>query len=298
MTTGYRIGVDIGGTSIKAGLVAENGRIVDYLEEMTPREPDEGVAVITHMVGKWTAETEHEIGVAAPGPIDVGHGKFLDPPNLPNWHGYELIRVLEERIGRVCLFENDANAAAVGEYLAGAGKGSSSLAYVTISTGIGAGFIVGKSILVGAQSNAGEVGNMIIADHGPDSKGTNIGSWESLASGTALHHIVKDKLGADGGAETLFKQVQEGNKEAKVIFNTWLEHVASGLANIIHTINPQVILLGGGVMKADSLILDELIAAVKRKVYESLKDYIDIRKASLTHVGVVGASQLGIVKRI
>ncbi|WP_280769738.1 ROK family protein [Salipaludibacillus daqingensis] len=294
-----RIGIDIGGTSIKAGVIAPDGQIVAHREMATPLNPHQGMDQIKGLIGEWLSNSETTIGVAAPGPMDLQNGLFLDPPNLKGWHNYPFVKQFEKNVGKTCLFENDANAAAVGEYYAGAGNKAKSMVYITISTGIGAGIVLNGQILTGAQFSAGEVGNMIITNEGPKREGLNVGSWESLASGTAIKEKVEDVFQSKDGAKELLKRVKNNEKLAVEMFNEWMEHLASGIANIVHVINPEMIVLGGGVMIGKDVILPSLIPAVKEKVYASLRASIDIQPAKLgTKAGVIGASYLPIVKRL
>lgn len=295
----YRIGVDIGGTSIKTGLINQQGNVVDHRELPTPIDPHEGMDKLHELLAEWLDECEDTIGVAAPGPMDLEKGLFLDPPNLKGWHDYPFVQEFERKIGKACLFENDANAAAVGEYYAGAAQEAKSMVYITISTGIGAGIVLNGHLLTGAQFSAGEVGNMIISDEGPKRAGLNIGSWESLASGTSIKEKVKETFQSDDGAKELLIRVKNGDAQAIHTFNDWISHLASGIANIIHVVNPEVIVLGGGVMQGKDVILPELIPAVQEKVYTSLKESIHIQPAELgTRAGVIGASYLPVVKRL
>lgn len=294
-----RIGVDIGGTSIKAGLIDHEGELIAHREMPTPTNPHEGIDKLHKLVAEWLDECEEMIGVAAPGPMDLEKGLFLDPPNLKGWHDYPFVEEFERKIGKTCLFENDANAAAVGEYYAGAGQEAKSMVYITISTGIGAGIVLSGHLLSGAQFGAGEVGNMIISEKGPKREGLNIGSWESLASGTAIKQKMEEAFDSKGGAKELLIRVKNRDEPAIQMFNEWINDLASGIANIVHMINPEMIVLGGGVMQGKDVILPELIPAVQEKVYDSLKESIRIEAAQLgTRAGVIGASYLSIVNHL
>jgi glucokinase len=293
-----RIGIDIGGTSIKAALI-EEGSIITSRERKTPETGDEALGVIGGITEGWLEKSTGAVGIAAPGPLDTEAGIFLDPPNLPGWHGFPLKEKLESMIGRWCLVENDANAAAAGEFTAGAGRSCQSLVYITISTGVGGGIIAGGRLLSGAYFNAGEIGNMIIADEGPYQKGMNRGSWESLASGTALGKAAELELGLAGGAEEFFKLVKKADNAAAQLYRRWLEYTARGTANIIHTLNPEAIVFGGGVMKAADVFFEDLHQEVKGKVYESLREKVDIRRAELgAMAGAAGAAALQTMERI
>lgn len=293
-----KIGIDIGGTSIRAALISD-GSIISFKKEATPKTPDEGTAVVHRFIREWLHETDSPVGIAAPGPLDTKTGIFLDPPNLPGWHGFQLKQKCEKLFGRECIVENDANAAAVAEYTFGAGVKADSMVYVTISTGVGAGIIAGGCLISGAFGNAGEVGNLIIADEGPVQPGLNQGSWESLASGTALGKMAEERLQLSGGAQELFKKIEDGSLEAEAVFAAWIDYTARGLANLVHTSDPEMIVLGGGVMNAADIILPRLEEALQRKVYQSAAGKIQLREAELgDYTGVIGAAELNAIKRL
>ncbi|CAM3883138.1 ROK family protein [Alkalicoccus chagannorensis] len=286
-----RIGIDIGGTTIKAALVSNDGRVEDFCSAATPDRPDEAVKKVQGWLEGWLQEAPGAVGMAAPGPLDPDRGIFLDPPNLPGWHGFPIVEKMQKAIPRTFLLENDANAAAVGEYLAGAGAGAASMVFITISTGVGGGIVNGDRLLVGADRNAAEIGNMIIADESPEQEGMNQGAWESLASGTALQ--AKALEAGYATAAALTEAAGRGEEAALPVVAEWSEWTARGLANIIHTVNPERLILGGGVMNAAEVLLPLIKQRLDSKVYESLRGRVVIRPAALgSHAGVIGASML------
>lgn len=293
------IGIDIGGTSIRAALVEKNGSIIQFEKTETPDTPAEGLKIISAFISSWLKEVNGPVGIAVPGPLHTKTGTILDPPNLPGWHGFALKQEFEKYMQVDCIVENDANAAAAAEYTAGAGMHADSMVYVTISTGVGAGIIAGGHLLSGAIGNGGEVGNMIIAEDGPRQQGLNPGAWESLASGTALGQLVKEKLQLDGGAPALFSALERNVAGAEDVFKQWIEYTARGLANLMHTVDPELIVLGGGVMQAADKILPPLREAVKGKVYQSAAEHVKLKHAELgVYTGVIGAARLSTIRRI
>ncbi|NJP38346.1 ROK family protein [Alkalicoccus luteus] len=284
------IGIDIGGTSIRAASVDESGHVTTFEQIRTPFDPEEAVRWIAQTIDGW--ESGSTIGVAAPGPLQAEKGLFLDPPNLPGWHGFPFKEKLEAAADLSVIMENDANAAAAAEWVHGAGKGTASLAYVTISTGVGAGLIVDGRIIGGFRGNGGEVGNMIIADDGPHQQGMNRGSWESLASGTALGRRAH-AAGIRGGAPELFSLASSGDQAAEGLIAEWIDFTARGLANLFHTVDPDCIVIGGGVSGSAPYFMKQLREAVAAKVYKSAAETIDLRTAALGRsTGVIGAAVL------
>ncbi|PRO67035.1 ROK family protein [Alkalicoccus urumqiensis] len=293
------IGIDIGGTSIKTALT-EEGSVLDFRTVETPvDDPRQGAAEIHRLISDWMSLADGSIGICAPGPLDTMEGRFLDPPNLPGWHGFSLKDELEDKTGRQCLVENDANAAAVGEFMYGAGRSFQHIVYVTISTGIGAGIVIDGKLLSGAQFQAGEAGNMIIRSEGPEQPGMNIGSWESLASGTALGIRAEKEIGLTGGAAEVFREQASGNQKAARLVSSWIEDTACGTANLLHLLNPEAVIFGGGVMNAAAQILPELQREVESRVYESMRSGVQLYAAELKNqAGVIGAAALDHVPRI
>jgi len=288
----YRIGVDIGGTNLRAAVINQAGQIIKRVAMKTfaAKGPDFVIQNLQQMIRSLLQEYPvTHIGLACPGPLDARAGLILNPPNLPGWDRIDLKGRLAATFDIPVTLDNDANAAALGEALFGAGKGKRSVFYVTISTGIGGGFVYNGNIIQGAHFCAGEVGNMIIRPDGPAHPMLNQGSWETLASGTALTHqalqIDQDK--------SLFQLEQEGNVQAKEALEQFVAHLATGIANLVHILDPDTIILGGGVMKSRHLFWEQLQKAVDERLYPQLRGKIDLQAAQLEDdAGIIGAAFL------
>lgn len=294
----YTIGIDLGGTNIRVALVNEIGVIVNEVSKKT--EADKGPNfIIGHMVEMIkdikSGQKVSSIGVGSPGPLDPFRGVILSPPNLPGWDEVPLVQMLQDEFSNLPVYlDNDANAAALAEARLGAGRGCKSVFYITWSTGIGGGFVINDQIFQGAQGYAGEFGNMIVQPNGYKYSSLNPGALEALASGTAIGHLGAKRLAITGGAEEVFKLASKGNKEASAILNEVVDYLAIGIANIVHVINPEVFVIGGGVMQSKDLVFETLTKKVQTYVYASLSNSIRIKPAVLgTKSGVVGASLLG-----
>jgi len=294
----YTIGIDLGGTNLRIGLFNEKGEIIT--EQSRPTEPEKGpeytISNMADVINDLKSQYDIKaVGIGSPGPLSPSTGIIIEPPNLPGWVNVPIVDMLEEKIGLQVLLENDANAAALAEATLGAGKGASSVFFVTVSTGIGGGYVLGGQLVSGAQGNCGEIGNMIVnpspdAYHGP---GLNKGALEGLASGTAIGRIGKERLNISNGAQGVFKLAEQGDQQAQEIVDGAINYLAIGLANIVHTVNPEVIVIGGGVMKSKDLILKPLIEKTREYVYPSLKESIDIKPAELDQkAGLIGAGLL------
>lgn len=294
----YTIGIDLGGTNLRIGLFNEKGEIIN--EQSRPTEAEKGSEyTITNMAEAINdLKSKYDIkavGIGSPGPLLPNTGTIIEPPNLPGWVNVPIVRMLEEKTDLPVKLENDANAAALAEATLGAGKGASSVYFITISTGIGAGYVLNGQLVSGAQGSCGEIGNMIV-NPSPDAyqgPGLNKGALEGLASGTAIGRIGKERLNITNGAQGVFQLAEQGNQQAQEILDEAINYLAIGLANIIHTVNPEVIVIGGGVMKSKDLILKPLIEKTREYVYPCLKDTIVIKPAVLDQkAGLVGAGLL------
>ncbi|GCE19185.1 ROK family protein [Dictyobacter kobayashii] len=218
------------------------------------------------------------IGIGAPGPLNSNTGVVFSPPNLPGWIDVPLRSIFNERFNLPIFIENDANAAALGEFMFGAGRGSDEVVYVTISTGIGGGVVTGGRIIEGISGTAAELGHMTIDWRGPRCNCGNIGCWESISSGTAIarraHELIAMGRGegllnfalahqepvADADTPTDVKRAQKnalhinarmvaqaaqaGIAEAREIISGAAEGIGVGLINIVHIFNPELIVLG------------------------------------------------------
>ncbi|PAD67840.1 glucose kinase [Bacillus sp. 7586-K] len=294
----YTIGIDLGGTNLRIGLFNEQGEIVEEYSRATEAEkgPEFAVNNMQEVINRLKQQYEIKaVGIGSPGPLDPYEGVIIEPPNLTGWVNVPLVKMLEEKIEIPVKLENDANAAALAEATLGAGKGAKSVFYVTVSTGVGGGYVNNGELISGAQGNCGEIGNMIV-NPSPDAyqgPGLNKGALEGLASGTAIGRIGKERLGITNGAQGVFELASQGDKAAQDILDEAINYLAIGLANIVHTVNPEVIVIGGGVMKSKDLILQPLIEKTRNYLYPSLRDSLIIKPALLDQkAGLIGAGLL------
>jgi glucokinase len=291
-----RVGIDLGGTHYRVALINQEGEVLRQLNGETEAEkgPD-------YIIGRLIAGTEEVmaensitgIGIGAPGPLDPVNGVILSPPNLPGWEEIQLKAIFQNHFQVPVSVNNDANAAAVAEALVGSGKGYASVFYITVSTGIGGGFVVDGKIHNGASGYAGEIGNMIVRPNGYKHASLNPGALEGYASGTAIGRIAKERLGITGGAGEVFKLAETGENLALTIIEEAVDYLAIGIANIVHTINPEIFVIGGGVMKSSELFFPILEKKVKGYLYSGLVQTLKIVPASLGgETGVIGAALL------
>jgi len=311
------VAVDLGGTQIRTAalrgktLYSRVGLLTGENptpERIIPRVYD----AIQEAIDKANtgAEPIAGIGIAAPGPLDRKTGVIYTPPNLPSWRGVPLRDMVMQRFGLPVFVENDAHAAGLGEYLFGAGRGCGDMVYLTISTGIGGGIISGGKIMEGASGTAGELGHMTIDWRGERCSCGNIGCLEAIASGTAIARQASEVLAAGRGADLLaflHDQQQESGVTARVvaaaaaagvvtaqaIISRAAEAIGVGLVNIIHSINPEVIVLGGGVTQMGPLLLEPALRLVRERAMSVPRDAVRVELAELgANTGLVGAGAL------
>lgn len=301
----YILGADVGGTQLRAALATADGQLLH--EVRMPTGGAEGPAAVIERLVACLAQARAAlpeggqllgIGVGAPGPLDPEAGVVLNPPNLPGWVNIPLRAMLEERTGLPVVLGNDANAAALGEWMFGGGRGARHLVYVTISTGIGGGVISDGRLLLGRLGSAGEVGLHII-----DSESELY--WEQLASGTGLARAAAEAMGADPtsmlhqmataatvSAADVSRAAAAGDALARRLLDREAHLIGIGLVNILHLYSPELIVLGGGVVVHNPELLDKAHAVVQRRALPIYRD-VPVRVAMLgDRVGILGAVAL------
>jgi len=301
------VAVDLGGTHIRAALINEKGEILARTrrETLAQEGPEAVIGRIETCIRDVARGTE-AISIAAPGPLDPWKGIIHQAPNLPGWRDVPLADILHCAFKVPVYLNNDANLAALGEHRFGAGRGANDLIYLTISTGIGGGIINQGRLLMGAQGFAGEVGHMILEPEGPPCGCGGRGHLEALASGPAIARRAVEEM--EKGTETSITRLvegelskvtakvvaqaaQEGDPLANSIFKEAGFYIGLGIANLLHILNLQLVILGGGVSKAGDLLFDPIRATVKARTMPSYQEGLRIVPAALGgDVGLLGAA--------
>lgn len=317
----YRIGIDLGGTNIAAGLVDEQFRIV--AKESTPTlvgRPNEAIvddiAALCKKVCAAAGAKESDvasIGIASPGVVDNDTGEIVYANNLGMRH-FPIIPLLRERVGIQKIYiENDANAAAWGEAIAGAAKGSRSSVMITLGTGVGGGIVADGKVYKGFNSAAGELGHIVIRVGGRQCTCGRQGCWEAYSSATGLIRTTTEKIeeckkagratkmtdlvAAKGKVtgRTAFDAMRQGDEAAKEVVTEYVEYLASGLASMINIFQPEVLSIGGGISNEGQYLLDLVVPLIREQTYGTgLIPETDIRIAQLKNdAGIIGAAVLG-----
>ena len=290
--------VDIGGTKIAVAAVGDGGTVLFRNECLT--EPQLGFPNAMLRIQRMLREAVNAcgsmqgLGIACPGPLDPFTGVIGDVGTLPGWMGCNLKEPLEREFGVSVAVENDADAAALAEYGCGSGRGAASFIYITISTGIGGGIILGGHLYRGVAGSHPEVGHQILDSSGPLCYCKAHGCWESLASGTAISEWMYEQAPHRGKltAARICAMSVEGNPLAAQAVRRQAHYLGLGLANLVTLFAPEVIALGGGVMKSSALFLDEALGVVREYCTQVPAESVRIVLASLgSDVGLQGAAQ-------
>lgn len=318
----YRIGIDLGGTNIAAGIVDENNKIVGFASVPTalPRTAEliadsikeAALAALDNANNDCniTLADIVSLGIGTPGAVNA-QGVIEFSSNL-GFNNTPLKAMLEERLELPVFIDNDANCAALGEQMAGCGESAENFIAVTLGTGIGGGIIVGGKLITGVNGAAGEIGHMVIEHDGIVCPCGRIGCFEQYASATALVRQAKDALIRDRDHESKMWKLIDGDIEkvdGKVVFDAahdddsialkvldhFTEWLSCGVANLINIFQPEVLCVGGGISKQGDFIIDPLIKKVEKKRYtKHSEQQTRICAATLGNdAGIIGAALLG-----
>ena len=317
------VGVDIGGTNIVVGAVPWEGGEVVALRSL-PTQPENGaMAVVARVAGMveevlTRLEAEHGVsrgevagvGVGSPGPLNRKTGVVINTPNL-GWRDFPLRDLVVEAVGLPATLDNDANCATFGEWWLGAGRGYSSLVGITLGTGIGGGLIMNGELVHGASDAAGEIGHMTIDFTGRKCKCGNYGCLEAYCSGPNI--AARAREGIESGTESILATLVDGQLdritaatvyEAVVLEDDYANEVmvetakilAAGIANLINILNPEAVVIFGGVTRAGDHLFVPLRAEVRRRAFRTSADACTILPAALPETaGVIGAA--GVFKK-
>jgi glucokinase len=311
-TAPYYWGIDIGGTGIKLGLVDENGYTVAY--EKIPTREAEGAPAAMQRIATIVNEVETrlgvtgkvpQIGLGAPGPMDLPRGLLVAPPQLPSWWGYAIVDAVTERLGRPVWFLNDANAAAFGEFWIGTGRDSDSMILLTLGTGVGGGIIVDGELVNGVNSFGSECGHILV-DPSPTARlcvwGGGRGQLEAYASASAVVGRTRDRLteGAEsslsgllGGGDSeltarkVYDAARQGDELALEIVDETARWLGIGITTLVHALDSGVVTLGGAMNFGGAQcpigrrFLSGIIEEFKRRTFKNVFEGTSIAFATL-----------------
>jgi len=314
----FVLGIDIGGTNLVVGSVAEDGSALHALDsEPTHAEAGQSDVLdrLITLAQRTIERTRQEVrgadiigvGVGAPGPLDTKRGIVLLTPNL-GWVNLPLRQIIHERLGLPAALDNDANCAVLGEWWMGAARGTRNAIGITIGTGIGGGIIVDGKLYHGASDCAGEIGHTTIDTEGRRCKCGNYGCLEAYASGPniAMRAVEELKAGAVsrladyvGGdlrqvtAQTVYQAAHDGDQLALEVVNDTAKFLGVGIANLLNVFNPEVVVVCGGVTLAGDRLFDPLRREVARRAFKPAVSVCRIIPCELSGTaGVYGAAKV------
>lgn len=296
----YSIGVDLGGTNLRAAAIDSQGKMLDKIAGNTELQAGRDVVIADMVQSIETLRArlgEHNlrgVGIGLPGFILMEKGIIVGSNNMPEFENYPVRDEIEKRLGAKVILENDANAAALGEKWMGAGREVEDLVLLTLGTGIGGGIIIGGRVLHGQLGMAAELGHLTVVPNGNPCGCGNRGCVEKHASATAIAAMARlIGLGHDLTSEDVYNFAMAGNERAIAIFNSMGEALGVALANLINTFNFPLYLLSGGPLPAWNFFAPAMIAEVERRSFTYRHSPTRIEKATLgNEAGLYGAAYL------
>jgi glucokinase len=295
----YSIGVDLGGTNLRAAAIDDHGKMLDKISGETPLKSGRD-AVIAELVQSISTlrgrcqGTLAGVGVGVPGFIIMDKGLIVGSNNLPEFENYPVRDEIERRLGAKVILENDANAAALGEKWMGTGRDVADLVLITLGTGIGGGIISNGHIVRGHVGMAGEIGHMTVVPNGNPCGCGNSGCLEKHASATAISAMARLMgVGADMTSEDVYNAACGGDERAKAIFTSMGSALGIALATLVNIFNFPLYLLSGGPLPAWDLFGPPMLAEIRRRSFTFRNAKTRIEKAALgNEAGLYGAAYL------
>jgi glucokinase len=294
---GHAIGVDLGGTKILAGVVARDGSVVRRHERATPQDSqDHVVAEMEAAVAELLDESVAAVGFGVPSPIDQARGVVVQCVNVPLVDA-PLRERMHERFGLPVGLDNDANAAAIGEWRAGAGRGEDDLVMLTLGTGVGGGVISGGEPFRGRNGGGAEFGHTVIVHDGRPCQGacTGRGHLEAYVSGKAVTAVAQEAFGSSADAHRLVRLANEGDEQARELLAEVGRYLGSGIGSFVNVFGPQLVVLGGGFgVAAYDYLQGPAEGVARREALEPMRSAFSFAKAELgTAAGLIGAAFVG-----
>lgn len=312
-----RIGIDVGGTNVKIALVDDNGKIIysnsvpTYAKmgyEYTVNNIKQAIKDLMKETNTTPSDIEG-IGFDFPGQVDCKTGVVKLAPNIPGWVNVPIAQMIEDEFHIPTRIDNDVRCAALGELKFGAGRGCENFICITVGTGIGSGIVINGKVVRGATNAAGELGHIKLQMNGGPICGCgDTGCLEAFASGPAIVAMAQDYI--KGGKSTKFREMaaveggeitpymvakaaEEGDPVAKRIFEIVGEYIGIGLTSVINLLNPERVIIGGGVAESGELLLGPIKKTIKERAMVVAGNAVEIVPAQLGNsAGVIGASML------
>src|SRR5256714_9876877 len=302
------VGIDLGGTQLRVAVADDRGRLKTVV-----RHPTEAARGRQHVINRIVAAVAEALkndgtasgrvralGIGLPGPVDPAAGLVISPANLPGFRSVPLNRILTRATGIPSFLHHDAHLAALGEHRRGAARGASEMIYVTVSTGIGAGMLLRGELYAGAHGIGGEVGHIVVQRNGPRCRCGNYGCVEAIASGTGIANAARTAAEeevnsllhgvAEPTAADVVKAARAGDELARQILETAGVYLGIALGTLVNLFNPEVIVLGGSVIKAGQLLLRPMRRSMNESSWAASRKGLRIVPPALGgDAGLIGA---------
>ncbi|HJQ50023.1 MAG TPA: ROK family protein [Gaiellaceae bacterium] len=297
MQASHAIGVDLGGTKILAGVITRDGSVVRRHERATPQDSQEHVlAELEAAVAELLDESVGAVGFGVPSPIDQAQGVVVRCVNVP-LENAPLRDRMHERFGIPVGLDNDANAAAIGEWRAGAGRGEDDLVMLTLGTGVGGGVVSSGAPFRGRNGAGAELGHVVLVHDGRPCQGacTGRGHLESYVSGTAVTAGAHEVFGPSADAHRVVRLANEDDAKAKELLAEVGGYLGSGIGSFVNIFGPQLVILGGGFgVAAYDHLREPAEEVARREALEPMRSAVRFAKAELgTAAGLIGAAFVG-----
>ena len=305
---GLVFAVDLGGTHLRIGLVDDTGKIHKQVKLQSPKDesPAALLDALAGVAAEWSGGDRCPIiaaSVMVPGAVDSEQAVVLSAPNLPSIINLGLKAVLQERLGWPVVLENDANAAAMGEIWLGAARGCRDVVSVTLGTGVGGGVVLGGKLWRGAHGAAGEIGHTTVDPFsGLKCKCGNTGCLELFASATAIVRMARESMAQfpqatlsadDLTAEKVYAAGRQGDELALSVFRRAGKYLGIGLANLMSLIDPEIIVVSGGVVNGWDLLAEDMYQEVSERAFRATAQQVKIAPAECgDNAGLLGAARL------
>jgi glucokinase len=293
--TDLAIGVDVGGTKIAAGVVDRTGRILNRVERPTPKVSEELLALLDELVAGLRDDGVGAVGFGMPSTIDQRSGRVVSSVHVP-LVDFDLRERMADQIGLPVALDNDGNCAAIAEWKAGAGHGTSDMVMLTLGTGVGGGLILGGKPYRGSIGAGAEIGHMVLEYGGEPCVGncTGHGHLEQVASGGAADRLAEKILGPGMTGRELVGAAREGNAEALEAIVGIGRRLGAAIGSLVNIFEPEVVVLGGGFSQARDLFLEPALESMREEALPPGRDLVRVVPALLgPEAGLVGAAFVG-----
>ena len=296
----YVVGVDVGGTNIKLGVVGPSGQVIAKNSFATKPYALSRIKLISALGREIEASIRTAglnkkqiagVGIGLPGLVDYEKGIVRFLPNIPGWRGVHLKSILQKRIKLPVFVDNDVKIITLAESKFGAGRGVRNLVCLTLGTGVGAALILNGQLYRGEDNAAGELGHMPLNELGPKCNCGGFGCFETYVGNRALFALASRVMGTPGmTTQDMFALGQKGNKKALLFWKKAAEHIGNGLVGVVNLLNPRLIIIGGGVSNNEKFLFKTIAGTIRRRAMSLQGAAFKIKRAEFKDdAGIIGA---------